>query len=172
MPESTRRVLVSVELFQPSKELLSELREYRQVNGADDLMKTYDAFMLDPGLGPAIYLSSDGRIVWDDDGWGVLGTRADALAAIRAGVNKTGVQRLLALLPSRESGSIDCPNCDATGRFDAHGQLRDVSGQRFSIVCVTCAGLGWTAPSVVLTESVLETVSIAGRRRQSSLNDT
>jgi hypothetical protein len=162
MTESKRRILVSVKLFQLSKELLSELHEYCQTHGADDLMKAHDAFILDPGLGPATYLSSDGRILWDDDGWGVLGTRGEAIASIRAGAKRTGLQRLLGLLPLRTTASVDCPNCDATGWFDAHDQLRDVIGQPFSVVCTVCSGLGWTAPSVVLTDSVVETLSTAG----------
>lgn len=157
MPEPAHRILVSAKLFQLNEGLLSELRDYRQkCHGADHLMKAYDAFMLDPGLGPAIYLSSDGRIIWDDDGWGVVGTRAEGLAAIRAGAKKTGLQGLLGVFPSRTAASVDCPECDATGRFDAHGQLVDVNGQRVSVVCTACAGLGWTAPTVHLTESVLE----------------
>ena len=105
--------------------------------------------------GPPTYLSSDGRIVWDDDISGVVGTRAEAYAAILAGV-KTGVLELRDLLPPRELSSADCSECSATGWFDAHGQLKDVHGKSFSFVCPKCAGLGWTSPSVVLTDSVLE----------------
>jgi hypothetical protein len=103
-----------------------------------------------------VYLSSDGRIVWEDDGWGVVGTRVEALAAISAGVKKTGVVDLRGLLPTRSAMSIDCPECSASGWFDAHGELKDIHGQLFSVVCMNCAGLGWTASSLVLTESVLE----------------
>src|SRR5829696_6656613 len=82
LSQSKRRTLVSVRMFEPSAQLLAVLREQRRLRGTDDIMETHDAFMLDPGLGPPVYLSSDGRVVWDDDGWGVVGTRADALASI------------------------------------------------------------------------------------------
>jgi|SRR4051812_16599457 len=156
MPEAARLIRVSKRLFQPDAALVSELLDYRQAHGADDVMKRYNAFLLDPGLGPAVYLSVDGRIVWDDDGWGVTATRADALASILAGAKKTRIHALLNLLPPRPTDSLDCSNCRATGWFDAQGQLQDIHGQRFSLVCMTCAGLGWTAPSVDLGESVLE----------------
>jgi hypothetical protein len=156
MPEAQRRILVSKRLFEPNAALVSELHDYRGTHGVDDVMKTYDAFLLDPGLGPAVYLSMEGRIIWDDDGWGVTATRAEALASILAGVKKTHISALRTLLPSRTTDSCDCSNCGATGWFDAHGRLQDIHGRRFSVVCMTCAGLGWTAPSVDLRESVLE----------------
>lgn len=160
MNTSSRRILVSARIFAPSVALVARLRQIRDEDGADEITQTYDAFMLDPGLGPPTYLSSDGRIVWDDDMWGVVGTRADAFSAIRAGVGKTGVLALLELLPARKPSAINCNDCSATGWFDAHGQLKDVHGKAFSFVCPECAGLGWNDPSVVLTESVLE----AGQR--------
>lgn len=112
--------------------------------------------MLDGGLGPPVYLSSDGRIIWDDDGWGVVGTRAEALASIVVGAKKIGIRDLLNLLPSRPTSSLDCPECSGSGWFDAYGQLRNTSGQLFSVVCMKCAGLGWTAPSLMLTDPVLD----------------
>jgi len=155
MVNSARRILVSEKLFQLSSVLLADLREYRNVNGTDALMATRDAFLLDPGLGPSVYLSSDGQIIWDDDGWGIQGTRREALAAIRAGAKRTGILGLQGLLPSRGDASRACPDCDATGWFDNHGQLADVHGHPFSVVCSTCAGLGWIDPSIDLTASVL-----------------
>jgi len=152
----SRRVLISTKLFQLPERLLEALRVRRDRFGSDDLAQAYDAFLLDPGLGPPVYLTSDGRIVWDDDIWDVVGTRADAFAAVAAGIQKTGLSELRQLLPSRPTLSTDCPDCSATGRFDAQGQLKDLEGRSFTVVCMKCAGLGWTAPSLVLSESVLE----------------
>jgi hypothetical protein len=163
--ESERRILVSVQLFEPTPDMLAALRERRKSRGEDDVTATYDAFMLEPGLGPPTYLSSDGRIIWDDDIWGVVGTRGEALAAIQAGVKKTGVVELGHLLPLRPFAAADCSECSATGWFDAHGQLRDAGGMAFSVVCMKCAGLGWTAASLVLTDSVLDISDLAVQRR-------
>ena len=156
MSQSKRRLVVSARIFEPSEVLIARLREVERQRGTDEVAKTHDAFLLDPGLGPPTYLSSDGRIVWDDDIWGVRGTRAEAFAAIVAGVRKTGVLELRELLPPRGSSAIDCRDCSATGRFDAQGQRKDADGKVFSIVCPKCAGLGWTESSLVLTDSVLE----------------
>jgi len=102
-----RRIVVSMRIFRPAPHLLATLRELRAARGDDDeITQTYDAFLLDPGLGPPTYLASDGRIVWDDDIWGVKGTLREALAAIRAGVRKTGLAELLELLPRRSSESV------------------------------------------------------------------
>ena len=135
---------------------MSELRAHRDVRGHDDLTRTYDAFMLDPGLGPPVYLTTDGRVVWDDDIWGVTGTRAEALASTFAGIQKTGIGRLRDLLPARLSDAVDCANCRATGRFDADGNMVDVHGRHFSVICMTCAGVGWLSPSLRLEEIVLD----------------
>ena len=156
MSQYTRRIVVSDVLFELTPELVAALREVRDARGGDDITESHDAFMLDPGLGPATYLSSDGRIIWDDDMWGVVGTRGEALSAIPAGARKTGLAGLRDLLPSRPATGTDCPDCSATGWFDAHGELRDVHGRPFSFVCPKCAGLGWTSPTVVLTDSVLD----------------
>ncbi|MGC4090302.1 MAG: hypothetical protein QM756_20975 [Polyangiaceae bacterium] len=159
MPKAERLLVVSKRLFQPDAALVSELQNYRQAHLVDDVMRNYDAVLLDPGLGPAVYLSLDGRIVWDDDGWGVTATRGEALAAILAGVMKTRIVALLRLLPSRPTGALDCSQCGATGRFDFNGQLQNIHGERSSVVCMTCCGLGWIAPSVDLKESVLESTT-------------
>jgi len=156
MTEPARRHLVSVRLFELTPHLLSVLRERRDLGDRDEIMEAHDAFLLDPGLGPAVYLSSDGRILWDDDGWGVVGTRADALAAILVGAKKTGILDLHRLLPARPATAVDCAECSASGWFVEHGQLKDSYDRVFSIVCATCAGLGWTALSTALTQSVLE----------------
>ncbi len=152
-----RRLLVSAKLFELTAEQLSALCNQRNTSGDDEVMTKYDAFMLDPGLGPPTYLSRDGRIIWDDaEWWGVKGTRFEAFAAVRAGADKTGVVDLLRLLPARRADAVGCETCAGTGRFDPNGQLQDVKGRPCSVVCGRCAGLGWTAPSLELTESVLE----------------
>lgn len=151
-----RRILISARIFAPTVRCLEALQRRRERCAGDDITARYDAFMLDPGLGPPVYLSSDGRIIWDDDIRGVVGTRGEAFSALAAGCKRTGVVELLELIPPRPVASADCSECAAAGWFDFHGRLKDTSGTAFSVVCMKCAGLGWTAPSVILTESVLE----------------
>jgi hypothetical protein len=52
LPEFKRRILVSKRLFEPTPTLLDALREHRRLRGGDEIAEKYDAFMLDPGLGP------------------------------------------------------------------------------------------------------------------------
>jgi len=148
--------VTTVRLFSLSPDLLGELVARRTERGADNVEREHDAFLLDPGLGPGQYLSSDGRILWDDDGWSVAATRRDAFAAILCGVWKTKIERLRELLPPRPDDAVDCEMCGSTGEYNAGGLMRDVNGNVISIICPTCAGLGWISANLALHESVLE----------------
>jgi hypothetical protein len=154
--DPAQRILVSRRLFTPDQDLVLTLRGIRETRGLDEIAISFDAFLLDGGLGPPTYLSADGRIIWDDDVWGVQGTLGEALAAIVAGSRKNTLPELRLLLPPRDDAALDCADCDATGEFDAHGQMRDVDGRPFSVVCPTCCGLGWQSAKMSLSASVLE----------------
>jgi hypothetical protein len=150
VPQLTSRIVVTRPLFVLSPDLLIALRTRRENASRDDVERQYDAFLLDPGLGPPTYLTADGRILWDDDIWDVKGTRWAALAAIRSGIHKTGLQEIATLFPARTVDAKDCEECTGTGRFVVPG----TDGEPFSIVCKRCAGVGWTAPSLPLDEVV------------------
>lgn len=151
------RTLVSERLFVLAPDLVVALEQHRRARGSDDITERFDAFLLDPGLGPATYLTRDGRIVWYDDMWGIVGTRGEALIAVRVGARKSGIAGLEDLLPVRRTDASDCAHCVATGQFDADGQMRDYEGRPFWIVCAECAGLGWRSPTLDLNEAVLPT---------------
>jgi len=92
---------VSVPVFALTAELAAQKR-HRDFRGVDETMDQYDAFLLEPGLGPATYLTSDGRVVWDDDGlWGVIGTRAEAFEAAGA---RTDLSDMPVVVPRRVRG--------------------------------------------------------------------
>jgi hypothetical protein len=154
--DPTRRILISRRLFIPDEDLVLALRAIRETRGFDEIAVRYDAFVLDGGLGPPTYLSADGRLIWDDDIWGVRGTFGEALAAVVAGSRKNALPTLRVLLPSRDEAAFDCAECDATGQVDAHGQMRDVEGRRLSVVCPLFGGLGWQSAKISLCASVLE----------------
>lgn len=95
----------------------------------------YDAFLLDPGMGPMTYITSDGRILrdyrtWDGEGLQFETSLNGAIAALVSGAKKTDIVSLLDLIPPLENGA-QCPACRGTGRF----QL-----QKGEIVCPTCGG--------------------------------
>ena len=83
--------------------------------------------------------------------WRVLAP--GAFASLSVGAHKTGIATLRHLLPKRPADAATCCQCSGTGWLD---DLRDAHGEPFSVVCRDCAGLGWTAPSVALGESVIE----------------
>lgn len=153
---------ISKQLFSLSQEILALLKVSYHHHLPDPVSVNYGAFLLDPGMGPTTYITRYGRIIWDDSlteehSWGVEGTRADVFGAVVVGAKKTGIHLLRTLLPPRMATASDCPECDGSGWFDAHGQLKDHYNKAFSIVCFKCAGLGWTSNLLPLSESVLET---------------
>jgi hypothetical protein len=141
-------VLVSVPLFALDAALLAALRAWRDGRRTEAIEQAHDAFCLDPGLGTPTYLTADGRILWADLGWGREGTRGDALAAIRVGARKTGIEALLRLMPPRPPSATICPRCRGTG-WD------HVEDRQAPWICPACGAVGWTDPSLPLDELVL-----------------
>lgn len=129
--------------FPVSPRLFKQLRVARTSAGRepDEVEQRIDGFILDPGLGPPVYLAGDGRIVWD--GWyewsKTAPTQRDACASLVVGAKKTGVACLLELLPARPDGAEDCLACSGTGWTD----MLSASREPFQIVCGVCGGLGW-----------------------------
>jgi len=141
---SERRLVISDKYFEVPSDLLARLQNLRAGRAADDIERTYDAFLLDPGVGPPTYLAADGRILWDDDMWGVEPTRGEAYAAIVVGARKTGVRDLLKLLPPRPPSAASCGECGGSGRFKVGGATLG-DEQPSSLLCPTCRGIGWRA---------------------------
>ena len=158
MPETT--YLVSRPLWVLSSGLLATLEKFwhgrfnmpfnvpegRPWAAADGEGICTPTFMLDPGMGPTVMLTIDGRIVWEDAAlWGVQGTLREALLGVVVGIKKFRVMELAELLPVRPDGSLPCSKCI--------GGVIEVGP--YSMICMDCAGLGWTDESVDLTASVL-----------------
>lgn len=136
--------MISDRYFVVPADLLARLQDLRASRSPDDIERTHDAFLLDPGLGPPTYLAADGRILWDDDMWGIEPTRGEAYAAIVVGARKTGLRDLLKLLPPRPPSATNCPDCKGTGRFTVGGATRGEE-QPSSLLCSACRGIGWRA---------------------------
>lgn len=124
------RFLLSLELL----EALRGLRSRR--SGRDEVEEEYDAFLLDPGLGPVSYLTADGRVLEDGRCWDDSPIReADedgAIAALVVGAKKTGIAALLDLIPSPPATALTCPTCSGA---------RWILDQR--LICRNCSGRGW-----------------------------
>jgi hypothetical protein len=98
----------------------------------------YDAFLLDPRMGPMTYLTADGRILWDHRTWDgadleIVTSLDEAVASVVVGARKTGIQDLLSLIPALENGQT-CPRCDGTRTMN----LGPITG----LCCRTCFGRG------------------------------
>jgi predicted transport protein len=124
-----------------------------------------DAILIYPGLGPALYLTLDRRVLIDARDWDGSPIREasdeDAIGAIVVGVRSTGIRELLDLLPSAPANARPCAVC---------------RGERYDegIVCSSCFGLGWTVPTgialLALCESVRAYVSQLGSDVEQSVN--
>jgi hypothetical protein len=108
-----------------------------------DVEQAYDAFLLDPGMGPMSYLTSDGRILEDQRGWDgtdiveLTGWRAHAALVI--GARKTGIVELADLIPAAPKGSSPCPKCGGARLAQASPAV----GLEFP--CLECDARGWIA---------------------------
>ena len=97
----------------------------------------YNAFLLDPGMGPMTYIISDGRILsdyrtWDGEGIQFETSLDRVIPVLRIGAKNTGIVSLLDLIPPLEDGAL-CSTCQGTRWFKL---------QNGEIVCPTCRGRG------------------------------
>lgn len=147
----------SAPFFQVSSGLVDRLRAALEAKGwpTTGLAGHRDCFLLDAGLGPAVYLCSSGHVVWEDDGCGVIPTRGKAFASIVVGAHKTGVTELLALLPRRPEDAQDCGACNGSGWLSFAVSPDEGPHAAKGCVCLDCGGLGWLSDEIDLsTESV------------------
>jgi len=102
----------------------------------------YDAFLLDPGMGPMTYITSDGRILRDSRTWDGQGIQFETsvdgvIPALVIGAKKTGIISLLDLIPPLEDGA-QCSTCQGTRWFKI---------QKGEVVCPICHGRGECRPA-------------------------
>jgi hypothetical protein len=128
-------------LSDPARSAASFVRQMNQLQR--EVEEEHDAFLLDPGMGPMIYLTGDGRVLVDGRTWDGTALREanddEAIAGLVTGAEKTGVSELLELLPGRPEDGQSCPKCGGGRRAEP------VPGCGFRVVCVLCRGRGWVA---------------------------
>jgi len=99
--------------------------------------------MLDPGLGPATYLTADGRILLDEREPHWVGNCLreanddEACGALVVGAKKTGINGLLDLVPPCPDSGQVCQTCNGRQWWTAPG------GEVDFFVCPMCDGRGW-----------------------------
>jgi hypothetical protein len=113
----------------------------------DDVEVGHDAFLLDPGMGPMLYLTGDGRVLIDGRSWDGEALReagdAEAIAALVVGAKKTEIEALLDLVPRRPDDGESCPMCEGTRWAEPMPGF----GRRF--VCILCGGRGWVVQAML-----------------------
>jgi hypothetical protein len=128
--------------------LRGELREIQRLqllgDFPDENLLKYDAIALTYGLGPAVYLTIEGRmIVWDySNNAPPFETHllSDLGAYLTIGSRRLNLPGLLTLLPVPDSSS-KCHWCNGTRWARLPGSFNEV-------VCWECNGLGWREASV------------------------
>jgi len=135
--------------FEIPGNLLDSLRQRRESRPADEIETREDAFLLHPGLGPALYLTSDGRILRDGREWGdisiVEGTDDDAVAAIVIGAENWSLPELLKLLPTPPCNAVSCSQCEGSRWWS----IKDYYGKHAKVICPACGGYSWLSSNGV-----------------------
>jgi hypothetical protein len=139
----TRRFAIS-EALVPK---LRELQERTKERYTDKIIESEDVVVMTLGMGNAMYLTFDGRIIieeWnypDEDGPPREAKDVkEMLTAIVVGAKQRKAPELLSLLPQRPKEATDCRACEITGWRQIGA---DVNGEPVKIVCWDCAGTGW-----------------------------
>jgi hypothetical protein len=139
--------------FELPAPVLAALRERRDLQRREranrkrsmddaELEEKHDAFLLDAGLGPMLYITADGRVLTDGRGWSDEepreATDAEAIAALVIGARKTGITALLDLVPPRPPGGQTCAMCSGERMAEL------APGSAGKVICSRCGGRGWT----------------------------
>ena len=135
--------------FEIPESLVPKLRELQsEQNYPDDVSKSEDAVVLTLGLGPAMYLTLDGRVIihayMDDEVPSEASEPKEVYAAIVIGAKTRNAPELLSLLPQRPQDAVDCAACKGGG-WVSFG--KDAHGEPIEIVCWGCGGVGWATRS-------------------------
>jgi hypothetical protein len=134
--------------FHIPDDLVPRLRELQaRQKPWSDAVGTQDVVHLYYGLGPALFLAIDGRVITDDydnftEGAGVYEVTdpKEAWVAVAIGADVWGLPELHRLLPERPAGAADCPQCKGLGWL-----WPTADRPQGSVVCWECGALGWLA---------------------------
>jgi hypothetical protein len=125
--------------------VLDALREHQaRVGWVDEVTSSQDAFLFFDGMGPRLYLTSNGVFLAGPDHDETFqfreSTDEEAVSALLVGAKRTGIAALLNHLPAVPSNSKTCERCRGA-RWDP---LRSVSDEWPIVVCRKCSGFGWS----------------------------
>ena len=132
--------------FEIPSTLIAELRRLQSTQSyPDEVLQSEGAVVLSLGLGPAMYLTFDGRIIVHPYMENLppyeVSDSKEAYCAIVVGAKNRKASWLLSLLPSRPRSGLDCAQCETNGWMNFG--IKNVDGEPIKIVCVDCGGTGW-----------------------------
>jgi hypothetical protein len=133
------RFSIPEDLIPRLRALRARQRDWRALIDAEDVVHLYY------GLGPALFLAFDGRVLvdpydWDETGAYEVTDPKEAWTAVVVGADVWGFPDLLRLLPARPPGAVDCVVCKGAGWVFA----KDAEGKNLKLLCWDrCGGLGW-----------------------------
>lgn len=138
---------IPADLVPRLRELQSRQKPWSAAVDAEDVVHLYY------GLGPALFLAFDGRIITDDydnftDGAGAheVTDPKEAWAAVAVGAAVWGVPELNRLLPEKPASAPVCPHCEGVGWL-----WPTANRPKGSVVCSECGALGWLLPGAAPT---------------------
>jgi hypothetical protein len=139
------------ELFSSPKSTVTRaVKQYTRAMDSlqDEVEEEQDAFLLDPGMGPMLYLTAGGVSLRTADPGTVEGLReatdAKAIAALITGAEKAGIKDLIVLLPRQPDDGTTCPMCAGNRR------AAPVAGfDQPKLICLVCGGLGWVVQAML-----------------------
>lgn len=135
--------------FDIPETLIPKLRDLQsQQNYPDEILESEDAVVMTLGLGPAMCLAFDGRVIvhdyMDDERPRQSSDPKEAFSAIVIGAKVRKAPELLSLLLQRPANALDCADCEGSG-WRQFG--KDVEGKPIEVVCRGCGGTGWVRRS-------------------------
>lgn len=135
--ESPYRFRIPDDLLPKLETLRTRQRKWRDVIDAENVVHLY------LGLGPAWFLTLDGRILVDNYEWDGTGAYEvtdpkEACLCVVIGAMILDCPELLRILPERPADAIDCPKCGGSGWL-----IRSPDGRRGVACGEVCGGLGW-----------------------------
>jgi hypothetical protein len=111
----------------------------------DEVLVGREVVVLTLGMGPAIYLGLDGRVViWhymEDEPPRITEDLKDIAGGLVIGAKNNDLPELLDLLPKRPAGGVVCRLCSGR-RWVEFGTRLDGKTPEW-LVCWECNGLGW-----------------------------
>jgi hypothetical protein len=130
--------------FSITQELVTRLRELQAESNryyTDKIAESEDAVIMTLGMGGAMYLALDGRVIIHEEDLDTETEPREAegpkemYAAVVIGAKRRGAPELLSLLPSRPETAFDCEACKNRG-WQRLGSAE--------VICWNCGGIGWT----------------------------